>query len=201
MILKDMEAGKHTRAMGDIKRIKDVAAKMVGLLTDLLELSSVGKVMNPSAKIDMNRLVKDVLGQLAGPIDKRQIELVVQTDLPSVIGDSRRLSAVIQNLVENAVKYMGDQAVPRIEIGTMSVGKECAYFVRDNGKGIDPNYHENIFSLFNKLDAKSEGTGVGLALVKRIIDVHGGRVWVESEGIGKGSTFCFALPNDGITRE
>jgi signal transduction histidine kinase len=194
MILKDMEAGNHARALGDIKRVKDVAAKMAGLLNDLLEMSSVGKVINSPVKIDMDRMVRDVLAQLAGPLDNGRIETVVHPVLPSVIGDSRRISEVLQNLVENAIKYMGDQAAPCVEIGTRNDGNEKVFFVRDNGTGIDPRYHENIFGLFNKLDTNSQGTGVGLALVKRIIKAHGGRVWVESQGVGKGSTFCFSVP-------
>jgi signal transduction histidine kinase len=118
----------------------------------------------------------------------------------------------LQNLLDNAAKYMGDQVDPRIEIG--QDGEEdgkLIFFVKDNGMGIDPEHHERIFGLFNKLDAKSEGTGVGLALVKRIVEVHGGRIWVQSEAspqavsprrargpnggeVGKGSTFYFTLP-------
>ena len=86
-----------------------------------------------------------------------------------------------------------DRAALRIEIGTRQEDKECVYFVSDNGKGIDPCHFERVFGLFNKLDTESAGTGVGLALVKRIIEVHGGRVWVESEGEGKGSRFCFTV--------
>jgi signal transduction histidine kinase len=103
---------------------------------------------------------------------------------------------VLQNLLDNAAKYMGDQPDPRIEIGQRGEDAErgqLIFFVKDNGIGIAPEYHERIFGLFNKLDPKSEGTGIGLALVKRIVEVHGGRVWVESE-LGKGSTFFFTLP-------
>jgi two-component system, chemotaxis family, sensor kinase Cph1 len=93
-------------------------------------------------------------------------------------------------------KFMGDQPSPRIEIGTRGTGEDGKpiFFVRDNGTGIEPQYHERIFGLFNKLDAQTEGTGVGVALVKRIVEVHGGRIWVKSDGVGKGSTFCFTLP-------
>jgi len=101
----------------------------------------------------------------------------------------------MQNLIDNAAKYMGGQKEPRIEIGQRGEqdGKPV-FFVRDNGMGIAPEHHERIFGLFNKLDARSEGTGVGLALVKRIIEVHGGRIWVESVS-GMGSTFLFTLPS------
>ena len=101
---------------------------------------------------------------------------------------------ILQNLIDNAAKYMGDQENPQIEIGRQGEdGGKPIFYVKDNGIGIAPEYHERIFGLFNKLDAMSEGTGVGLALVKRIIEVHGGRIWVESE-VGQGSTFYFTLP-------
>jgi signal transduction histidine kinase len=107
------------------------------------------------------------------------------------------LLEVVQNLVDNAVKFMGNQAEPYIGIGqdgTDSDGKPM-FFVQDNGIGIELQHHERIFGLFNKLDTQSEGTGIGLALVKRIIEVHGGRVWIESEGTaGKGTKFLFTLP-------
>ena len=104
------------------------------------------------------------------------------------------MAEVVQNLVENAINYMGNTAEPRMEIGVRKEAGENIFFVQDNGIGIDEKYHQTIFGLFNKLDAESEGTGIGLALVKRIIEAHGGRVWVESEGEGKGSRFCFTLP-------
>jgi two-component system, chemotaxis family, sensor kinase Cph1 len=100
----------------------------------------------------------------------------------------------VQNLVDNAAKFTGDQIEPRIEIRVRDEEKEQVFFVRDNGQGIDPRYHDKVFGLFDKLDPRSEGTGIGLALVKRVIEVHGGRVWVESAGPGYNATFCFTLP-------
>ncbi|MCP3913839.1 MAG: hypothetical protein GY713_23205, partial [Actinomycetia bacterium] len=108
-----------------------------------------------------------------------------------------------------AVKYLGDQRLPRIEVAARTPdGGPPTFYVRDNGMGIDPQYHEKVFGLFERLAPEaSEGTGIGLALVKRIVEVHGGRIWVESglqkgdkrtEGAGTGSTFCFTLP--GATR-
>ncbi|MFZ4857885.1 MAG: transporter substrate-binding domain-containing protein [Desulfuromonadaceae bacterium] len=194
MIKKDLETGKYERAQDDMQRIEGAADKMTSLLNDLLELSRVGRQMGEPSLIDMNLLVSDVLAQLTGVVTQSLVGVVVQPDLPAVHGDPKRIAEVVQNLIENAIKYRSDQTVPCIEIGTRQDGRECVFFVKDNGKGIDPCHHEKVFGLFNKLDGDSEGTGVGLALVKRIIEVHGGRVWVESEGEGMGSCFCFTLP-------
>ena len=121
------------------------------------------------------------------------IEVRFASSGSTVFGDRVRLLQVVQNLVDNAAKFMGDQPNPYIEIGQRGDedGKPI-FYVKDNGIGIAPEYHERVFGLFNKLDAQTEGTGVGLALVKRIIEIHGGRIWVESE-VGKGSTFFFTL--------
>jgi chemotaxis family two-component system sensor kinase Cph1 len=103
---------------------------------------------------------------------------------------------VLQNLVDNAAKYMGGQTSPTIEIGSREDGQQTVYFVRDNGMGIDPQYKEKVFGLFDQLDQKAEGTGVGLALAKRIVEFHGGKIWVESPGPGEGSTFCFTIASE-----
>ena len=125
----------------------------------------------------------------------RAVIVEVAAGLPTVYGDRARLVEVVQNLIDNAVKYMGNQPDPRIEIGARvsEDPSQTVFFVRDNGIGIDPQYHERVFGLFNKLDTTSDGTGVGLALVKRIVEVHGGRIWIESAGVGAGATFCFTL--------
>jgi signal transduction histidine kinase len=106
----------------------------------------------------------------------------------------------MQNLLENAIKFMGNQPQPHIEIGTRGQDKRgyMIFFVKDNGIGIDSQYHEQVFKLFHRLDQGIEGTGIGLALVKRIIETHGGRIWVESTA-GKGATFCFTLPIKELT--
>jgi signal transduction histidine kinase len=167
---------------------------MQALLNDLLELSRVGRLINKSRDIQMDELVKDTLELLHGRITQSATAVSVAQNLPSVFGDYERLAEVMQNLIDNACKFMGDQADPRIEIGHQGYEKDMPiFYVRDNGVGIPAEFHDNIFGLFNKLDARSEGTGVGLALVKRIIEFHGGRIWVASEP-AKGTTFFFTLP-------
>ena len=107
--------------------------------------------------------------------------------------DRARLVEVLQNLLDNAAKFMGDQVRPCIEIGVNTEKHENVFYVKDNGVGIDSAHHERVFGLFNKLDAQSEGTGIGLALVKRTIEIHGGTIWIESH-VGQGATFHFTLP-------
>ena len=109
-------------------------------------------------------------------------------------GDRVRLWQVLQNLIDNAVKFMGDQPEPRIEIGGRQKDQQVVCYVRDNGAGIEPRFQDKVFGLFKRLDTESEGTGLGLAAVKRIVEAHGGRLWVESAGRGCGSTFYFTLP-------
>jgi signal transduction histidine kinase len=104
------------------------------------------------------------------------------------------LREVFENLIDNAAKYTGDQPNPAIEIGTRAQDGNTVFYIKDNGIGIESTYHNRVFVLFEKLDPTIEGTGIGLALVKRIIETHGGRIWVESEGVGMGSVFCFTLP-------
>ncbi len=188
------ERGDLTALRADLGRIRRASLKMDLLLKDLLELSRVGLVMAPAEVIPFETLAREAEAQVQGRLAARGIEVDIQSGLPMVRGDRVRLLEVIQNLIDNAAKFMGDQKDPRIEIGARGQGAETVFFVRDNGIGIDPQHHERIFGLFDKLDSGADGTGVGLALVKRIVELHGGRIWVESEGSGEGAVFCFTLP-------
>ncbi len=190
---KDLAKGNYERMAGDLKRVSNAADKMNDLLRDLLELSTIGRVIKAPEPVDMNLLVTDVLAQLAGSLKSHNLTVAVQPDLPTVECDRHRIAEVVQNLLENAINYIGDQAEPKILFGMRVEDGVNIFFVQDNGIGIDEKFHRVIFGLFNKLDANSGGTGIGLALVKRIIEVHGGRVWVESEGAGMGSRFCFTV--------
>jgi PAS domain S-box-containing protein len=193
-LMTDLLAGRTNRLNEDLKRIILAADKMSELLNGLLELSRIGRIVNPPTEVPMDRLARDVIEMLSGTIQQKQARITVQPDLPVICGDPQRLSEVLQNLLENALKFSRAGVPPEIAIGTELICDEKVFFVRDNGPGIEPRHHAAIFGLFNKLDARSEGTGIGLALVQRIVEHHGGRIWVESQGPGTGTTFYFNLP-------
>jgi signal transduction histidine kinase len=164
----------------DIARIREAADRMHLLLDDLLELSRIGRISNPPQTVSFNELVVEAMELVAGQIAERGVQVHIMSDMPSVSVDQRRLLEVLQNLLDNGVKFMGEQSEPRIDIGWQEVGGENVFFVKDNGSGIKTQFHEKVFGLFERLDQTIEGTGIGLALVKRIIEVHNGRIWIET---------------------
>ena len=194
-LCEDMADGNREAIELDIHRISTAAERMGRLLDDLLEMSRIGRLIDPSEDVALADLVQEAQETLGGKIRQTGARILVSRDLPILYGDSRRLVEVMQNLLDNALKYSESQANPAIEVGARREGDETVCYVRDNGIGIDPRYHEKVFLLFHQLDQTVDGSGIGLALVKRIIETHGGRVWVESLGVGHGSTFCFALPD------
>ena len=194
LLKKDIPGGDARTVDEDLTIMTHAADRMAQLLADLLDLSRIGRLINPPEEVPLGDLARAAVDLVGGQIEQRGVEVDISSDLPVVFGDRPRLLEVMQNLVDNAVKHMGDQPEPRIEIGARSVNGEMICYVRDNGMGIEPRYHEKIFGLFEKLDNSVEGSGVGLALIKRIVELHGGRIWVESEGMEKGSTFCFTIP-------
>jgi PAS domain S-box-containing protein len=192
---KDALSGNQERVRSTIGRITTAAQKMQSLLNDLLELSRIGRIMNAPENTPLEEIVRESIERVRGQLEAEQVEIRIQQNLPVVYCDRIRLVEVMQNLIDNATKYSTSGLTPRIEIGSLENPQGATViFVRDNGIGIAPEFHERIFGLFNKLDIHTEGTGIGLALVKRIIEVHGGQIWVESE-LGKGATFFFTLPN------
>lgn len=192
MIAAELGAGAPEQIRRDLTRITAAADKMQILLADLLELSRVGRIVNPAEDAPFADIVKDALELVQGQLGARGVDVVVGSDLPTVRVDRRRMVEVLQNLLENASKFTVTGRPPRVEVGFVQDPRRV-FFVRDNGQGIDPIYCERIFNIFEKLDPKAEGSGVGLSLVLRIVEAHGGRVWAESPGIGEGSTFFFTL--------
>ncbi|MEM7352206.1 MAG: ATP-binding protein [Acidobacteriota bacterium] len=194
---QDAAAGDLEQLKEDVGRTHDTVGRVVRLLDKLLKLLLVGRVVNAPAEVPMSELAFEAVGQVAGLVSNRLAEIVIAPDMPSVVGDRAQLLEALRNLLENSGKFMGTQAAPKIEVASRKDGQETVFFVRDNGLGIDPRDHERIFTLFERIDDDQDGVGLGLGLVKRIIEAHGGRVWVESEGRGHGSTFCFTLPEMG----
>jgi signal transduction histidine kinase len=190
----EIAAGRTGRVAEDLERIVSAADRMQALLDDVLDLSRVGRVVSPPEDVALGDLAREAVELVRGQLGGRHVVFDVDPRLPVVRGDRRRLLEVYQNLVENAAKFTSEAPAPRVEIGVRDGGDEAVLFVRDNGRGIDPRFLERVFDLFEKLDPKAEGTGVGLALVRRIVEAHGGRAWAESEGPGRGATLCFTIP-------
>ncbi|MDI9616772.1 MAG: PAS domain S-box protein [Methanothrix sp.] len=185
----DIEKGDVEKARKSLQTIIRSVERMDLLLSDILELSRIGRVINPPEDVPFELLVKDAIDQLAEVIKKRGAELNVAEGMPTVRVDRERLIEALVNLIDNSIKYTPKDKRPVIEI----FYRDGVFFVRDNGIGIPENQREKVFELFYKVDPKSDGTGVGLPIVKRIIEVHGGRIWVESDGCSW-TAFCFTLP-------
>jgi len=176
--------------------MSDAARKMKLLINDLLDLSRIGRLPEIKTEFSFARPLEEALASLQHQITERGIAVHVEKNLPMICGDKKQLGQAMENLVSNAVKYIGkDNPSPRIDVGTLEQDSSKVFFIRDNGVGIEEKYFEKIFEVFQRLPAAKkigEGTGIGLAIVKRIIEHHGGRVWLESD-IGKGTTFFFTL--------
>jgi signal transduction histidine kinase len=190
----DLASGDVARVRQDLGRIVAAADKMHRILEDLLELSRVGRVVHPPEDVPLGELAREAADFVKAQPGRSHVEVEIAPGLPVVRADRRRLLEALQNLVENAAKFTAGQREPRITIGARQDGADAVFFVRDNGRGIEPRFLEKVFDLFEKLDPGVEGTGVGLALVRRIVEAHGGRTWAESDGPGRGATFCFTLP-------
>ena len=192
----DIHAADQERIKSDIDRIIAATDKMQNLLDNLLELSRAGRMLNPPETILFETIAQDAVSLVTGQIEAQGVKVRIEPGLPTVFGDQIRLTQALQNLIDNAVKFMGDQPKPLIEIGQQGKNSEGdpIFYVQDNGIGIAPEHQERVFELFNKLNVEEKGTGIGLALVKRIIESHGGKIWVESDGMKKGSTFYFTIP-------
>jgi len=194
LLEKDLREGRADRALQDLARIQRAADTMDRLLRELLDLSRVGRVTNAPQDVPLRALAEEAQQSVAGRLAAANVEFEIEPGLPVLYGDRERLQEVVRNLVDNAAKFMGSQPRPRIVVGARPGARGPVFFVHDNGIGIDPKHHQRVFGLFERLDPSVEGTGIGLALVKRIVEVHGGQVWVESAGRGQGTSVCVSLP-------
>jgi PAS domain S-box-containing protein len=190
---QDLAAADKAKVKLDISYIRNSAEKMSKLLDELLNLSRIGHSSNPAEEVSLPTIVEEATSLVAGRITARGVKVVLAPSECILYGDRVRLVEVFQNLLDNACKFMGTQKSPLIEIGVETRDDEAVIYVRDNGSGIDPHFLPRIFIMFEKQNRGTEGDGVGLALVKRIVDMHGGRIWVESDGPGQGACFKFTL--------
>jgi signal transduction histidine kinase len=174
----------------------DGARRMQTLINDLLSFSRAGRSTEGFRPVDLNRVAAEVVDALDPAIASSGARVTVG-DLPEVRGDRGLLAAVLQNLIGNAVKFRSDEA-PRVDVTASCQDDEWTIKVSDNGIGVDPVYAEQIFTLFGRLHHKSDyaGTGIGLALSKKIVEFHGGRIWLEPTD-ERGATFAFTLPARG----
>jgi PAS domain S-box-containing protein len=194
---EDFIAHDAARFGATVQRISLAAERMKQLLDELLELSRIGRQATPLQRVPFGALVQEAIEVLSGRITGAGAVIEVQEGLPEVTVDRQRMLQVLENLIDNAVKFAaGSAESPRVRIGVRREAAGLVFCVSDNGIGIRDAYAAKVFDLFEKLDPRSSGTGVGLAIAKRVVEVHGGRIWVESEGEGRGCTFCFTLKEE-----
>jgi two-component system sensor kinase FixL len=174
-----------------LRLLKGRVTRLSELINGILHYAEIGRTTNRPERVDLDKLVAETIALLSPP---SHVQVVVHGKLPSVVHEKVRLGQVFHNLIDNAIKY-SDKPQGRIEIACREQGDVWEFAVTDNGPGIQARYFEKIFQMFQTLAPRDqrESTGIGLPVVKKIVELFGGRVWVESE-VGKGSTFAFTLP-------
>jgi len=179
------------QAQGHLQLIKGRVSRMNELIDSILRYSEIGRGSRNLQRVNLNALVEETLTLLDPP---ENFQIIIEDELPTVIGEKTRLTQVFQNLIGNAIKYT-DKPEGRVEIGCSDQGSCWKFYVSDNGPGISEKYHEKIFKMFQTLAPRDEleSIGIGLAVVKKIVEMYGGKVWVEST-VGQGCTFLFTLP-------
>jgi PAS domain S-box-containing protein len=193
LLLKSAASRHDSKSQSYLKSISEASHRMARLVDDLLAFSRIGRAEMYHLSLSLKDIVKEVIHELRHEAEGRKVEWVIG-NLPQVMGDSVMLWHVMMNLISNALKFTRTRDQARIEIGSSDSGKEHTIFVRDNGVGFDSHSVGKLFAVFKRLHSDEfEGTGVGLAKVRRIIERHGGRVWAEGE-TGEGATFYFTLP-------
>jgi signal transduction histidine kinase len=180
----------------------DGAKRMQALINDLLAFSRVGRVERPRELVDVEELVEQATSVLSLAIEETGATVEVRGDLPAVYGERTLLGLVLQNLISNAIKFHADEP-PVVRVSARRDGEHFEFAVADNGIGIDPEYADRIFVLFQRLHARDvyAGTGIGLTMCRKVIEYHGGEIWLEASQNGAGSTFRFTLPVPDIATE
>lgn len=194
MLREFVEAGDLEKALDASERISRNTTRMNRMLSTVVEYTRLGEQAIAKSLVESYPVAVDVKDSLAESAEQKRVSVDIDPDLPPIRVESRQLTHVLQNLIDNAIKYGSPEGGSTVRVGGMREGHETRLFVRDEGPGIDPLFQEKIFLLFQRCTLESPGEGIGLAAVKRIIELHGGRVWVESD-LGKSCTFWIAVPD------
>lgn len=198
LLKEDVENKDYDALLDSVNRMDEATDQLNQIIDDLLMLSRIGRKSLDLSEFDVHSLVTTLVAELSDRIG--DVEVEVEDSLPMLVADESDVRRVFENLLTNALKYGCRDSGAKIIVGGARNGEENCYFVRDNGPGISPDYHEKIFGLFQRLDTSQPGTGLGLASVAKIMDMHGGRAWVESME-GQGATFWIAFPHLSLSTE
>lgn len=197
---QDIASDRHDRLEEFVQRIQDGTLRMRACIDDVLKLCKAGWSSNELVQVDPFHTLLDLVAQMSNQIDEAGAEVTVSEDMPQIMYDETGFHQVFENLISNAIKYGRPEEGPlQITVGAEQAPGEWRLYVQDNGPGIDPAYHEKIFQLFQRLQTSGDGTGVGLAIVKRVAETNGGRAWVESEQ-GRGARFVVSIPTGNVVQ-
>jgi len=195
MILRKHAAGFDEDAIGKFNEIRQNTQKMGQLIDDLLNFSRMGRVELTVTNLNMESLIADIWQELTPQPAERKMTFTLNRPIPDALGDRAMIRQVVSNFLDNAIKFTARTPETVIEVGGSAGPDENIYYVRDNGAGFDMQYYGKLFGVFQRLHSAEEfpGTGVGLAIIQRILKRQGGKAWAEAEP-GKGACFYFSLP-------
>jgi len=199
ILKEDYEDKLDQEGVEYLDRINKGTQRLSHLIDDLLTLSRISRLETPYEKVEIVEILNDILARVEFDIKETKTEIVIQESMPTIMCNKTKLGEVFLNLVNNAIKFSSKNNVegPRVEIGYKSTDKYHEFYVKDNGIGIDPEFHDQAFKLFQQLNKSKEyeGTGAGLSIVRRVIEDHEGEIRIDSD-VGHGATFYFTIPKD-----
>lgn len=193
LLREDIEAKRFGEVEDSFRRLERATLRMSELIDDLLELSRIGRIERQAKVVETGQVLQEMVEELSDRVRSVQAEVEIETSLPRLFADPVRIAELFENLLTNAVKYGCPNPGMKIYAGAIRKGESCRIYIRDDGPGVAPEYHEKIFGLFQRLESGGEGTGVGLTIVSRIMQLMGGHVWVQSAP-GAGATFWLEFP-------
>jgi signal transduction histidine kinase len=194
IIRKLADQGKYEQAIEKLDKVTLSIERMGQLTNDLLELSRIGRIDVDMEKIDLNVLLKQLAQSQQVQLQSAGLQFVIQPGLPGIVGNESRILQLFENILTNAMKYVRNpEQAPMLEIGSVIDQNSHLIYCKDNGPGIELAFQQKVFALFYRLDTQPEGTGIGLAIAKKVMKSHGGDIWIESSG-GKGTIFWLKFP-------